>query len=154
MGDWNRSTRECPIESLSPEMASAIHKHVEQYNLGPILSEALLCVETRSDRIRKGLFGGGEVVMTGAVVTPAWLIWAISGAKAGATVMSARLAEVVIQDYAMTQMGRMVPDTGVEVSGSFTDVHERASAFIGLDDGSAGRKFKEVVLKALQEAKK
>ena len=68
--------------------------------------------------------------------------------------MSARLAEVVIQDYAMTQMGGRVPDSGVEASGSFTDVHQKASAFIGLDAGPAAERFKELAIKAVQDARK
>jgi hypothetical protein len=59
-----------------------------------------------------------------------------------------------VRDYAQTQFAKMIPDTGIEVSGRFTTVSENGSAFIGLDEGPTGRKFKEVVIKAAQEAKK
>ena len=68
--------------------------------------------------------------------------------------MSAQLRDVVIQDYAQTQFAKMVPDSGIEVSGRVTDVSENISAFIGLDDGVVGKKFKETALKEAQAAKK
>ncbi len=155
MGDWKHSTRECTLEGLPGDMTAAVKKHVEQYNLGAILSEPLMCVETSSDKIEKSLLDGGDkTVITGAIVTPRWLLWAIRGDRSGMTVMSARLGDIVVQDYATTQFARMVPDSGIEVSGSFTDVAERGSAFIGLEEGAVSKKFKETIIKAMEEAKK
>jgi hypothetical protein len=155
MGDWRRTTRECSFESLQSGMIAAVNKHIEQYNLEDIPSKAIMCIETSSENIRKGIFGSGdETVLTGVLLTPHWLIWAIDGDRSGGVVMSARLAEVVVQDYAETQYAKMVPDDGLEVSGSFTDALEKGSAFIGLDKGVAAQKFKDVVTRAVQDAKK
>jgi hypothetical protein len=155
MGDWRRSTCECSFEDLQPEMVAAVNKHIEQYNLGGIVSGAVICIETSSDKIKKGMFGGGyKTVLTGVILTPSWLIWAISGDRMGSTVMSARLADLVVQDYATTQFAKMIPDEGLEISGSFTNFPEKGSAFVGLDEGATSRKFKEVVIKAVQDAKK
>jgi len=154
MSDWKRLTREVSFESLRPELAAAIQKHVEQYNLGAILTDTLMSIQTDSEKLKKPLFGKAEIVYTGAVVTPRWLIWAFSGTKTETAVLSAQLRDVVVQDYAQTQFAKLVPDSGLEVSGRFTDVSENISAFIGLDDGSVGKKFKEIVLEAAQSAKK
>jgi hypothetical protein len=155
MGDWRRSTRECSFDNLQSEMNAAVNQHIEIYNLGGILSEAIMCIETSSDKIKKGIFGGGDkAVITGAILTPRWLIWAIRGDRSGVVVMSARLADVVVQDYAATQFAKMVPDEGLEISGSFTDVADTGSAFIGLDTGAAAQKFKEAVIRAAQDVKK
>jgi hypothetical protein len=70
MPDWKRTTKEIPFEALPPEMVSAIHGHIEQHNLGPILSDALMCIQTDSEKARLGLFGGTETVRMGVVVTP------------------------------------------------------------------------------------
>ncbi|HEU0295242.1 MAG TPA: hypothetical protein VFR47_21055 [Anaerolineales bacterium] len=59
-----------------------------------------------------------------------------------------------MQDYAETQFAKMIPDTGIQVSGHLTDASDNVSAFIGLDDSAAGRKFKEIVIQAVQDAKK
>lgn len=154
MSDWKRKTQELPFESLLPEMIAAINKHIEQYNLGPILSDALMCIQTDSEKIKKGLFGSPEDVHTGAVITPRWLVWATSGTKTEMTVLSAQLIDVVVQDYSQTEFAKMIPDSGMNISGKFTDVSENSTAFIGLEEGAAGNKFKETVIRAVQDSKK
>lgn len=154
MPDWKRLTKEVQFDALMPEMVAEIRKHVELYNLGPILADALMCVQTDSEKVKKGLFGSADVVHQGVVLTPRWIIWAVNGTKLGTAVLSAQLRDVVVKDYAQTQFAKMVPDSGIEVSGHFTDASENASAFIGLDENAAGRKFKEAVIQAVQDAKK
>jgi hypothetical protein len=61
---------------------------------------------------------------------------------------------VVIQDYADTPFVKMVPDSGIQVNGKFTDVSENVSAFLGLEENAAGKKFKDVVIRAVRDAKK
>jgi len=154
MSDWKRTTKEVPFEGLPPEMVTAITKHLERYNLGSILADVLMSVQTDSEKVKKGLFGSAEIVYTGVTVTPHWLVWAISGKKMQTAVLSAQLRDVVVQDYAQTQFAKMIPDVGIQVTGRFTDASENVSAFIGLDDSAAGRKFKEIVIQAVQDAKK
>ena len=154
MSDWKRTTKEIPFEGLPPELVSAINKHIERYNLGPILSDALMCIQTDSEKVKKGLFSQTETVRMGVVITPRWLIWAVNGTKTKSAVLSAQLIHVTLQDYAQTQFARMLPDSGIEVSGMFTDASENASAFIGLDESVTAEKFKEVVIQAAADAKK
>ena len=154
MSDWKRKTQEVPFESLSPEMIAAINKHIEQYNLGPILSDALMCFQTDSVKVKKGLFSSEETVHTGAVITPRWLVWATSGTKTETTVLSAQLIDVVVQDYSQSEFAKMIPDSGLNVSGKLTDVSESSTAFIGLDESDIADKFKETVIKAVQDSKK
>jgi hypothetical protein len=71
MSDWKRATKEISFEGLPPEIVSAINKHIEQYNLGPILSDALMCIQMDSEKVKKGLFGGTETVRMAVVVTRA-----------------------------------------------------------------------------------
>ncbi len=154
MSDWKRSTRQVAFEQLPTDMQAEIQKHIELCNFGDILSEALMWIQTDSEKAKKGLFGSAEHVHTGAVVTSRWLVWVVSGTKTPAAALSALLADVVIQDYADTQFAKMIPDSGIQVSGKFTDVSENASAFIGLENNVAGNKFKEAVIRAVQDAKK
>jgi hypothetical protein len=153
MSIWKRATQEIPFESLHPEIKDAISKHIEQYDLGAILSETLMCVQTDSEKAKKGLFGQAETVYTGVVLTPRWLIWGTSGSKAHLAVLSAQLRNLTVQDYAQTPFMKMVPDSGMEVSGPFTDTLGIGSVFIGLDD-AVGKKFRETVIQAVQTAKK
>ena len=154
MSEWNRRTKEIPLESLPAALAAVVNQHIEQHNLGPILSDALMCVQTDSEKGKKSLFGTAEIMQLVAIVTPRWLVWALQGAKSPAAVLSAQLIHVTVQDYAQTQFVKLVPDSGIEVSGLFTDSNEIVSAFIGLDDGPAANKFKEITIRATQDAKK
>ncbi len=153
MSDWKRTTQEIPFENLSSEIKDAITKHIEQYNLGLILSDTLLCVQTVSEKAKKGLFGHAETVNSAVILTSRWLIWATHGTKAQLAVLSAQLRDLTVQDYAQTPFMKMVPDSGMEVSGPFTDTSGIGSVFIGLDDG-VGKKFREAVIAAAQAAKK
>ncbi len=153
MSDWKRTTQEIPFENLFPEIKAAITKHIEQYNLGSILSDTLLCVQTVSEKAKKGLFGHAETVNTSVILTSRWLVWATHGTKAHLAVLSAQLRDLTVQDYAQTPFMKMVPDSGMEVSGPFTDTSGIGSVFIGLDDG-VGKKFREAVIVAAQAAKK
>lgn len=93
-------------------------------------------------------------MFTEAVITPRWLVWVTNGTKLETPVLSARLNDVVVQDYAQTVFAKMIPDSGINVTGKFTDVSENSTAFIGLDESAAGEKFKETVIKTVQDAKK
>ena len=89
-----------------------------------------------------------------AVLTPRWLLWAVSGTKTQVAVLSAQLRDVTVQDYAQTQFAKLIPDSGIQISGRFTDVSENGSAFIGLEDNAAGRKFNDAAIQAVQASKK
>jgi hypothetical protein len=56
--------------------------------------------------------------------------------------------------YAGTPFAKMVPDSGIQVTGKFTDVAESSSAFIGLENHAAGQKFKKLAIGVVQNAKK
>ena len=154
MSDWKRQTKEVSIEALPVATRDAIERHIGQYNLGPILSDALMCVQTDSEKVKKGLFGKAEIVQMTAIVTPHWLLWTVDQPNKHPTVLSAQLIHITVQDYSQTPFAKMVPDSGVEVSGMFTDASEAASAFIGLDESVAGQKFRQTLVRAAADAKK
>ncbi len=154
MSEWKRITKEISFESLPSQMVSAIQQHIEQHHLGPILLDVLMCIQTDSEKVKKGLFGGKEIVQVGAAVTPRWLLWAVQGTKTQTAVRSAQLINITVQDYAQTSFAKMIPDSGVEINGWFTDSNENVSTFIGLENDLSGNKFKEIIIKAAQEAKK
>ena len=113
-----------------------------------------MCIQTVSEKAKKGILGSHEMVYMGALITPRWLIWAVEGTRAPVSVLSVRLADVVVQDYADTPFAKMILDSGIEVSGKFTGAMEHASAFFGLEDNAVGKNFKATVIEAVQKAKK
>jgi len=158
MGEWNRSTRESSLESLRPEIVGAINQHIELYNLGPILNDYLICVETRSTKKKKGLFSGGDgrpIIVT-AITTPRWLVWVVE--EKGVTALSVRLQDMVAVDYKDTPGYKLIPDSGIDITGTITgrigvDDNQRTSSFIGLGEEPAAIKFKETLLRSVREAK-
>jgi hypothetical protein len=154
MSDWKRSTREVTFDQFPPDFKAEIQKHIELYNLGDILLDVLICIQTDSEKAKKGLFGSAEVVHQGVVLTPRWLLWVVGGTKTPAPALSALLSDIIVQDYANAQFAKMVPDSGIEVSGKLTDVAENGSAFIGVEDNAVGKKFTQMVIEAVQNAKK
>lgn len=154
MSEWKRSTREVSFETLASDVKTEIQKHIERYNLGDILSDTLLSIQTDSEKQKKGLFGSAESNQVVAILTPRWLIWVVSGSKTQPTALSAQLRDVVIEDYSRTQLAKMIPDSGIHVSGRFTDMSENISAFIGLEENPVGNKFKELVIATVQQSRK
>jgi hypothetical protein len=100
------------------------------------------------------LFGKAETVQMTAILTPRWLLWSVGQPGKIPAVLSAQLIHITVQDYSQTPFAKMVPDSGVEISGLFTDSRESASAFIGLDESAAGQTFRQVLVKAAADAKK
>ena len=157
MSDWNRTTQEITPGNGRSDLIAAIVQHIESYHLGAVLQDALMRIETSSEKKKKGLFGGkgDKVVVCHAIVTSNWLIWAVAGDKSGVATLSVPLKNATITDYALSPNYLLLPDSGLDVSGPLTcrvGVHgdPSVSAFIGLGPEPAAQKFKTVVQKARQ----
>lgn len=155
MSDYNRVSRECKFEELGQEIVSAVNAHIEKYNLGRILDDALVTVEVKSEKAYKGLFAipGPKFTQMGLILTPRWLVQTIKVDKKPMITRSARLEDITVSDYEKNLYFKQFPDNGVEVNGRFTDASESSTSFIGLGKDTAGEKFKEMFFKAVQDAK-
>ena len=151
MSENKRITRICTIDELNPILSSAIREHIKQYQLGDIESKILMCCETTSVQQKKGFFGGSENAMSTAIVTPQWLIWAESINNKIAQVNSARLSHIDIHDYAGSAMGTISPDTGMNVTGRYTNAVKTGQAFIGIGKDENGIKFREILQEAMKK---
>ena len=159
MGEWNRSSQDCTLETFNPENRAAILKHVETNNLGSILEDELMCIETISEKKKKGLFSGGDhQVIVSVVLTARWLVWAIQGDKSGIGVLSTQLCDAVVRDYAASEFFKLVPDTGIQVTAPFIGTFagspsEQGTLFIPLGEESIAHRFKDQLVQAAQKAK-
>jgi len=150
MSDYLRSTSECAFEDLQPALVTAIRGHIDRFELGDIEGSALMCCETTSTKKKKGLFGGKtEVIRTGVVVTPRWLIWASGKEGEVPGVLSARLQNIQVQDYEKTELYKMMQDTGLNVLGLRTGTNNQGSVFIGLGPEPVSQKFRAVLREAI-----
>ena len=153
MGEYQRVTKECTLDSMRPELAKAIKEHIERYELEGVIENALICCETTSTKETKKLFGRKtEIEIGGIILTPKWLIWAGGKENEKAGVLSSRLQDLRVQDYEKTRMYQMIEDTGVNVDGFRTGQGiDSGSVFIGLGKEPAAAKFREMLKEALTQ---
>ncbi|HCR71266.1 MAG TPA: hypothetical protein DIW23_07480 [Anaerolineae bacterium] len=156
MGDYNRSTKKIKFEEITPDVMQAIQKYIELHNLGDILSNVSHCVISTSDKIKKGLFGGPgpNLLVQTVILTDRWLILADRVDQNAIYIKSMQLADIVVTDYQQTAFHGVIPDSGLNLVGKFTDASEQGTMFMPLGEDEAGDEFKEAVIKSVQEAKK
>jgi len=153
MNAYVRSTRECTFADLCPELVVAICKHVEKYKLGDIKSSPLICCEITSTTQKTGLFTkGAETAVTCMLVTAQLLIWTNRKKRDEPIVRSALLRNIEAQDFENTAMYKVKPDSGINITGRYTDVTKQGQSFIGLGTDPAGDKFRKVLQQAIQKA--
>lgn len=156
MGDFKRATRELSLQEIPAPAMQALQTHIEIHNLGDVLGDALICIEERSEKTKKGLFSlpGLKSSTSYVILTKGWLFESIAAEGESFAAISARLADVVVSDYKQSPFYSKMPDNGAEVTGSFTGALERGSKFIGLGEDDAGNKFKAMLIAAVMEAKR
>ena len=153
MSTYIRYARECTFADLRPKLVTVIRKHIEKYKLGDVESSLLICCETTSTTKKIGLFtNGSETTITGMLVTDQLLVWTNGKKKDKPTVRSALLRNIDAQDFENTAMYQVNPDSGLNVTGRYTDVTKQGQAFIGLGTDSDGEKFRQVLQHAIQKA--
>jgi len=161
MGDYQRTTRSIRLEILPADIRTAVQAHLEEYNLGSILDDALMSVETVSLKKKKGLFKGpgDQQVTSYAILTPTWLVYAAKGDSGHAAVLSVPLADAKAEDYQGSPFYAKIPDRGYRITGNFTGrvgMHgsQRVSIFIGLGEERAARLFGEALMDAIEKTRR
>ncbi len=161
MGDWNRTTRNITMDQIRPEMTEAIRTHLDSFNLGPILSDPLICIETTSTKKKKGLFGGGgdQQVINVDIVTPHWLMLVTRGDKTSSAIAhTIQFKDSHITDYKDSPSYKLIQDVGVDITGIFTGViglnnEQRVSMFIPLGDEPAANEFKHILFEQFNKSR-
>jgi len=150
---YARRSRSCDLLRMTPALADAIEAWADDRVQAPLLAEVTSGCETRSELVgRRGLMMRmmkmPKRTLVGAVLTPAWLVWAVRPEDDEPTVLGVRLAAVEITDYARSPAAGLVPDAGVYVAGLLGPSMQPGTIFIGLADDPDGRAFKERLLAA------
>jgi len=89
-------------------------------------------------------------------MTPRWLVWVVEGKTV--KVESVKLQDLVVVDYKDTPGYKLIPDSGVELTGPFTgwvgmDGNQYLFYFIGLGEEPVAAKFKETLIRSVQAIK-
>jgi hypothetical protein len=161
MSKWIRSTRRITLGDIPPEIFTEVKTHITEYNLGPILDDYQMCIETVSNTKKKffGLFGGKNPRTQVAILTPGWLILGSRGKKEGsAAALSVQLKDVTIMDHKDHPTYKHVPDTGLHVTGIFTGRigrhgFQRVSTYMGLGEETDAQKFVGLLSRAIEKAR-
>jgi hypothetical protein len=166
---WNRSTRKLLLHTIPTEVQSTLDEHIEQYNLGPILKDYLICVETTSHKQKKkGLFGGGvagikipEHVVQYGILTPNWLVICAQslGKKTSTAALSVQLKDATVEDYSQTADYNIIPDSGVYITGTFTgrvgmQGRQQIRYFMGLGEDRDASDFKDILFEGIQKTRR
>lgn len=156
MGDYNRSTKEIAFNDIPANVINSVRAYIEKHTLGDILANPVMCIVSTSERIKKGLLGGGpgpKLLIQTAILTDRWLILADNVDQNALYIKSMQLRDITVEDYEKSSFYKMIPDTGMNISGIATDTPEKGTIFLPLGKDAAGEKFKSALVEATQKAK-
>ena len=151
MSEYNRSTRECPVSQLDPEVRQAFREFFEEHQLGKLEAETLHCCETISRKKNvDGLFSwlndsADTTIYTGIILTSQWLIWARRGDKSGTRLTAAHLNQISAQEHTSV----FANDHGLEVLGYIEGSNRAMRGYIGMGPELDTQKFCEEVKQAI-----
>ncbi len=150
MSEFNRTTRECPVNQLHPEVFQALKNYFQEKNLGDLETETVQCCETVSTKNRAGgLFSllspsVDATIHTGVLFTSEWLIWVRSGDTSGTLLSAANLKNISVSTY----KSMFVNDTGLEIVGYIGDSKLVIRGYVGMGPEPATQKFCDEVKQA------
>lgn len=153
MSIYNRTTQECPVGQLRPELFQAIQDYFREQQLGDLETEVLMCCETTSRKKPAGwlvswLTGEQDaIIYTGMLLTSQRLIWVRSTDSSGIVLTAALLKEIRAKIYTSL----FTKDTGLEVSGYIGGSKSRVRGYIGMGPELAAQKFCDGVRQAIAE---
>jgi hypothetical protein len=151
MGDYTRSTRECLVNQLRPELRGALEEYFQKNSLGELEAETLLCCETVSEKIEIGwlaaLLGdkAEPLVYTAMLLTPTHLVWARGNQQTNINVNAADLRFIRVKPFSSL----FITDTGLEISGLLGNSKGVALGYVGMGPEPITQKFCEEVQQAI-----
>ena len=153
MSSYQRSTRECSVNQVRPELLRALQEYFQAHNLGDVETEALLCCETVSEKKAGSLLSGwletdmDTTIYTDILLTAQSLVWARSGERSGLHVVSAKLMNIRTR----SQVSLFSKDLGLEINGLIEDAKSNIRGIIGLGPEPAAQKFCDEVYQAIEK---
>jgi hypothetical protein len=147
MSDYDRTTRECLVSQLDPEILQALRSYFLEHQLGNLEAETLLCCETISRKKKTGRLGSwltatsDTTIHTGILLTSQWLIWVRRGDKSGTLLTAADLKHISVKPYTSL----FAKDAGLEVFGYLEGSKGPIRGYIGMGPDVATQKFCDAV---------
>ncbi|MBE0672243.1 MAG: hypothetical protein IH588_16825 [Anaerolineales bacterium] len=151
MSSYHRTTRECPVRQLHPEVFRALRNYFQEQKLGDLEAEAVTCCETISTRKNVNdlfsRFNSTEdaTVHMGMLLTSQRLIWVRCGDTSGVSLSAADLTNIIVSTY----KSMFVDDTGLEIIGYVEGSNRAIKGYIGMGPEPAAQKFCDEVRQAI-----
>jgi hypothetical protein len=153
MSNYQRSTRECSVTQLNPELRRAMLEYFQTHNLGELETEVIACCETNAEK-KPGSWlsdwlepGSDATVFTGIVLTAQSLVWARTREKASVLVVGADLMNIRTRAH----VSFFSKDLGLEVTGLIENSKNNIHGIIGLGPEPAAQKFCDEVAQAIEK---
>jgi hypothetical protein len=94
-----------------------------------------------------------------AILTPTWLVYAVTDPAGVTSAMSVKLEDATVEDYALSPFYAKIPDRGFHVKGNFTGQvgmlgRQQVSIFIGLGEERAAKAFGEALIDAIANTRR
>jgi len=153
MSTYDRTTRECPVSELRPELCKAIQDYAQEQQWESLEAEIRLCCETVSTKNPvkwpvSWLTGGlAPTVYMAMLLTVEKLIW-VRSANDSPVVLTAA-DQKVIRVACYTTL--FTHESRLEVRG-YIEGQGRVRGYIGIGPEPAARNFCDAVRKAISEA--
>jgi hypothetical protein len=160
MREWVRITEKFDLANLPEECKAAIDEHSRAHNLSPDLERAVMGIKVNSHKIKKGPFTRKpKAVESFVFLTSEWLVWTISTDGDSPVAVSARLAEIFVEDYALSPNFELFQDNGISITGKLTGKvglqgQEQVSIFIGLGEEPSAEKFRIALFEAVEKSRR
>lgn len=154
MSGYIRTTRECSVNQLRPELLHAIQNYFQEHKLGALGAETLMCCETISkkkstSKIVSWLKGTSDtIIYTGMLLTSQWLIWVHYGNQSGTLLNAANLKQIRAEYFSSL----FPKDAGLEIVGYIGNAKDRVRGYVGMGAGLVTQKFCEEVKQAIKKA--
>lgn len=155
MRTYHRTTRECSVAQLHPELRQAIRGYFVEHKLGDLESEVLLCYETisrqkSSSRLISWLKSEMDAtIYMGMLLTSQWLIWVRRGDQTGTVLTAANLKEIQVRVF----RSMFTKDVGLEIFGPIGPSKDHVRGYIGMESELAAQRFYEETQKAIDKVK-
>lgn len=151
MSNYTRSTRECSVNQLRPELRRALEEYFQKNTLGELEAETQLCCETVSEKKEISWLASmlGEkpegLLYTAMLLTSTHLIWARGNQQTSVNVNAADLKFIRAKPYASL----LIKDNGLEISGPLGNSKAVVLGYVGMGPEPITQKFCEEVQQAI-----
>ena len=150
MSEYHRTTRECTLDQLRPELVAAMRTYAQRQQWANLEAEVLACCETTTERtstnpVDAWLNGNAPTITHLALIaTPDRLIWAYSRDSANTGTASAQYKDMRLKIFTP----KHTQDIAVDIYAHMDGTREKAGGRLRLDSGPDAHKFCDAVMRA------